>query len=79
MIANGIFLTTPYQIPKKSFIEVVEEICKKTEPTPFFCELPEDLKLKTIETSGTVQTYTYATSYASTASGYSSSTTTTTS
>lgn len=61
--------------PQKPFIEVVQKLCEGAEPKPIYCELPDELKLRSMEASGTVQTYTYTTS--TMASGTSTSTTTT--
>lgn len=78
MIIDGVYITAPKIVPQKPLIEVVQELCKETEPEPIFCEIPEDLKLKSSNNSGTTQTFTITSSITSGASGYGTSTTTTT-
>ena len=65
------------QVPQKSFIQTVQEICIETEPKPLFCELPDDLKIKSASYSGTTQTYTITSSMISLARVGNTSTTTT--
>lgn len=74
---NEVYITTSNKIPHKPFVQMVQEVCVKTDPKPLFCEFPEDLKLKSISNSGTAQTYTY-TSLASPSIGFDTSSTTTT-
>lgn len=78
MLIDGVYITIPKIAPQKPLIEVVQELCKETEPKPIFCEIPEDLKLKSSNNSGTAQTFTITSSMTSGASGYGTSTTTTT-
>ena len=78
MIINGVYITSPELIPQKPLIEVVQEFCQEIEPKPIYCEIPEDLKLKSSNNSGTTQTITVTTSMTSPASGYGTLTTTTT-
>lgn len=73
MILSEAYITVLKIIPKKSFIEMVQQVCEETESKPLYCELPDDLKLKSI--SGSVQTYTYTNSLV-TVSGMGISTTT---
>lgn len=77
MISSDIYITVPTLVLDNPLIEIVEEVCKKKDPPPLFCGLPEDLKLKSIENSGTIQTSTPTNSFRSVASGYGTSTTTT--
>ena len=76
MIIGETIITTPQYIPPKPVVEIILEVCKDTEPKPIFCEIPDDLGLKSLSNSGTIQTYTITTS-GSLASGYGTSTTTT--
>ena len=39
--------------PQQTLTEAVREICIKTEPKPLFCEIPDDLKIKTYYNFGT--------------------------
>lgn len=78
MIIEEIYITTPKISLQKPLIEAVEEICIDTVPKPLFCELPEDLRLKSFSYSGSAQTYTVTSSMISGASGYGTTTTTTT-
>lgn len=78
MIADGVYINSSKIVPQKPLIEVVQEFCQEIEPKPIFCEIPEDLKLRPSNNSGTTQTFTVATSMTSGASGYGTSTTTTT-
>ena len=75
MILEEAYIISPKIAPQKPLIEAVQELCEETEPKPIYCELPDELKLRSIETSGTVQIYTYTTS--TMVSGTSTSTTTT--
>ena len=77
MFTNGVYITSLKTIPQKPLIEAVQEVCQETEPKPIFCEIPEDLKLKSSDNTGTVQTFTITSSVNSGASGYGTSTTTT--
>ena len=72
---DDVYITAPKIVLQKPLVEIVQELCKETEPKPIFCEIPEDLKLKT-PNSGT-QTSTITSSINSVASGYGASTTTT--
>lgn len=76
MLISDLYLTVPKASLEKPLIEVIDEFCKEVEPKPLYCEWPDELKLKSIDASGTVQTYTYTSSLGS-ASGYGTSTTTT--
>ncbi len=37
---------------------VFEELCEKIEPKPLFCELSDELKLRSVSFTGTALTYT---------------------
>lgn len=79
MITNAFFVNAPKSpIRQNSLAAIVEEICKN-DPKPLFCELPDDLKLKSISYSGTL-TYSYnslatTTTISGTATGGSNTTT----
>ncbi len=75
MIIDEININAPKIVSQKPLIEMVQELCEETEPKPVYCELPDELRLRPMEASGTVQAYTYTTSVMS--SGASISTTTT--
>lgn len=75
MITDPTYIASLNPIPQKPLVEVVQTVCEKIEPKPIFCELPEELRFKPIDNSGTVQTHTITSS--SGASGYGTSTTTT--
>lgn len=76
LMIDQILISAPKIVQQKPLIAVVQEVCEETDPKPLFCEIPEDLRLKPITNSGTVQTYTITSS--STASGYVGTSTTTT-
>lgn len=75
---NGIYITAQTKILQKPFVQMVQEVCIKTDPKPLFCGFPEDLKVRSISASGTGQTYTYTSSFGSLPTVYGTSTTTTT-
>ncbi len=60
----------------KPFIVEWDALCQKVNPPPVFCELPDELKLRSISSSGTVETYTFTSSMVSLASVGTSTTTT---
>lgn len=76
MILEEAYFTIPKVTSQKPLAEVVVEMCEETDPKPLYCEIPEDLKLKSMTLSGTAQTYTYTT-FLPTVSGTTTSTTTT--
>lgn len=76
MIIDPTYITAPNPVTKKPLSEVVQQVCEKIDPKPIFCELPEELRFKPFDNSGSIQTYTITSS--SGASGYGTSTTTTT-
>lgn len=71
---DKISITIPETVSQKPMIEIVRSICEKIEPKPLFCELPDELRLRAVASSGTVQTYT--TTSSSGASEFGTSTTT---
>lgn len=75
MIFEEAYITVYKIVPQKPLVEVIQELCEKAEPKPLYCELPDDLRLRSMVASGTVQTYTYTNSLA-TLSGVNTSTTT---
>lgn len=77
MITDSTYIISPKPVPQKPLVEIVQEICEQIEPKPLFCELPEELRFKSFSNSGSVQTYTITTT-SSGASGYGTSTITTT-
>lgn len=77
MILGDFYITKP-QVPQpKNLIEWVQESCTEIQPKPIYCEIPEDLKFKSVSTSGTTQAYTIVTSMISLPSVYGTSTATT--
>jgi hypothetical protein len=76
MLIQGLYITAPKSTEMKPLIEVVHEFCEENEPKPLYCELPDELKLKTVDASGTAQTYTYTNSLATTPAFGTSTTTT---
>lgn len=76
-VIGDLYFTSAKPMPPKTLGESVQEICIKTEPKPLYCELPDDLKLKSITASGTTQAYTYTSSMVSLSSLGTTSTTTT--
>ena len=72
---SDLYFVSAKPIPPRTLGETVQEICIKTEPKPLYCELPDDLKLKS--SVGTTQTYTYTSSMISLSSLGTRSTTTT--
>ena len=75
MLLTETFIAAPQLPPKKSLIEIVQNICEENEPKPFYCELPDDLIKRSVDASGTTQTTTSVNS--SMVSGTTISTTTT--
>lgn len=58
MILPEVYITLPKPPPQKSPIEIARSFCIENEPKPLYCELPEDLKFRFTDNSGTTQTYT---------------------
>lgn len=77
MIIMDTYINSPTKVCNKPIFEVIQEVCL-TDPKPIYCELPGELKLKSVSSSGTVQTYTYSASIMSNASEFGTSSTTTT-
>lgn len=61
---NDLYFILARPLISKTIVETIQEICIKTEPKPFFCESPDDLKLR-FSNEGTILTYTTTSSSAS--------------
>ena len=53
MVAPAFYINVQ-DVNNKPFTEVVYELCEEIEPTPIYCELPDDLKFRSIDASGTL-------------------------
>jgi hypothetical protein len=76
MILENTYIIPATKPVNKPLAEIMQEICE-TDPKPICCELPNDLRFKSVSSSGTSQMYTYVTTTSSVMVGTSTSTTTT--
>ena len=76
MLLPDTLITAPIKVYPKPLVVLVHEICEEVEPKPLFCEIPEDLQVKSVSSTGTAQTYTITSSMATTSISLGTTTTT---
>lgn len=75
MLLTSTYINSPKVYVEKPLFVEWRDWCTKIAPPPFFCEIPDELKVRSVGYNGTSQTYTYTSSMASLASVGTSTTT----